>query len=360
MGKKKEATRWHKGMHLKWSQRLIIERMRLHGATTREIAEVIGCSHVCIARELKRGQYTHTNSDLTTERRYSPEQAERRYRMNLAAKGAQVKIGNDHALANTLEDLIVKRQYSPAAALAEIRKSGKAYRTSICTRTVYNYVEQGVFAFDQKSLPLRGRQKRRSRSLKDKIQKRASRGTSIDYRPREVDLRNTFGHWEMDTVYTSRKDRLKPCLLVLTERLTRKEMIIPMRDRTSASVIRALNSLERSMGAKTFSAVFQTITVDNGSEFSDFEGMEKSALRKRTPRTKVYYCHAHRSYERGSNENANKLIRRHFPKGTDLSLVSSKRFAEVEEWINYYPRKILDWKTSDELYRYWIEQIKHQ
>lgn len=334
--------------------------MRLQGVTTRAIAKVIGCSHVCIARELKRGQYTHTNSDLTTELRYSPERAEQRYRMNLAAKGAQVKIGNDYAFANELENLIVKRHYSPSAALAEIRNAGKVFRTSICARTVYNYVEHGVFAFDKKSLPLQGCYIKRKRSLKDKIQKRTSRGTSIDYHPREVDLRNTFGHWEMDPVYTTRKDRLKPCLLVLTERLTRKEMILPMRDRTSASVVRALNSLERSMGAKTFASVFRTITVDNGSEFSDFEGMQKSALRKRTPRTTVYYCHAHRSYERGSNENANKLIRRHFPKGTDLSLISSKRFAEVEEWINHYPRKILGRKTSDELYNHWIEQIKRK
>ena len=88
------------------------------------------------------------------------------------------------------------------------------------------------------------------------------------------------------------------------------------------------------MGAEKFSKVFRTITVDNGMEFSDFLGMEKSALRKRKARTKVYYCHAHRSCERGSNENANKLIRRHLPKGTDLSKVTQKQVAEIEEWID--------------------------
>ena len=116
--------RWHKGQHLKWDHRLIIERMRLRGATTREIAGVIGCSHVTIVKELKRGQYVHTNSDLTTEVRYSPEQAERRCRENLAAKGPQLKIGNDFKLANDLETLIVKKHFSPAAALAAVRASG--------------------------------------------------------------------------------------------------------------------------------------------------------------------------------------------------------------------------------------------
>lgn len=355
--KKNGMQRWHKGQHLQWSQRLIIERMRLQGATTRQIADVIGCSHVCISRELRRGRYIHTNSDLTTEERYSPEQAERRYRASLAAKGPQVKIGNDHAFARALENLIVKKRYSPSAAIAEIRNGTKTYDTMICPRTLYNYISSGVLACEKRDLPLKGKQKRRNRSQNDEIQKRASRGTSIEYRPAEVDLRRSFGHWEMDTVYTTKKDSLKPALLVLTERFTRQEMIIRMRNRTSGSVVRALNVLERSMGAAKFSKVFQTITVDNGSEFADFEGMEKSALRKRKARTKVYYCHAHRSYERGSNENANKLIRRHFPKGTDLSKIPVQKVAEVESWINNYPRKLLGWQTSNMVFRPWFDRL---
>lgn len=348
--------RRHKGQHLQWSQRLIIERMRLQGATTRQIADVIGCSHVCIARELKRGRYIHTNSDLTTEERYSPEKAERRYRANLAAKGPQIKIGNDHEYAKELEKFILKKKFSPSAALAAIRNGKKVFQTSICPRTLYNYISNGVLACEKKDLPLKGKQKRRNRSKKHEIQKRVSCGTSIEHRPIEVDYRVTVGHWEMDTVYTSRKDRLKPTLLVLTERRTREEIIVRMRDRTSGSVVRALNALERSMGAEKFARVFQTITVDNGSEFTDFEGMEKSALRKRKARTHVYYCHAHRSYERGSNENANKLIRRHFPNGTNFSQVSAKQIAEVEAWINDYPRKILGWKTSNMLFRPWFDK----
>ena len=358
MGKNEHVVMccWHKGQHLRWNQRLIIERMRLRGATTRQIAEVIGCSHVCIARELKRGRYIHTNSDLTTEERYSPEKAERQYRANLAAKGPQIKIGNDHAYAKELEKFILKKKFSPSAALAAIRNSKRTFQTSICTRTLYNYISGGVLACEKADLPLKGKQKRRNRSKKDEIQKRVSCGTSIEYRPLEVDYRLTFGHWEMDTVYTSKKDWLKPTLLVLTERYSRQELIIRMRDRTSGSVVRALNALERSMGAEKFAKIFKTITVDNGSEFADFERMEKSVLRKRKARTKVYYCHAHRSYERGSNENANKLIRRHFPKGTNFSQISAREIAAVEAWINDYPRKILGWKTSNMVYRPWFDK----
>ena len=75
--------RYRKGQHLKQTQRLLIEHLRLQGHSTRDIADVVGCSHVTVCNELKRGQYEHTNSDLTTEIRYSPEIAEQRYQTNL-------------------------------------------------------------------------------------------------------------------------------------------------------------------------------------------------------------------------------------------------------------------------------------
>lgn len=103
--------RYRKGQHLKQTQRLLIEHLRLQGHSTRDIADVVGCSHVTVCNELKRGQYEHTNSDLTTEIRYSPEIAEQRYQTNLAAKGAQVKIGHDHKLAKALETLVIKKNY---------------------------------------------------------------------------------------------------------------------------------------------------------------------------------------------------------------------------------------------------------
>ena len=350
--------RYRKGQHLKQTQRLLIEHLRLQGHSTRDIADVVGCSHVTVCNELKRGQYEHTNSDLTTEIRYSPEIAEQRYQTNLAAKGAQVKIGHDHKLAKALETLVIKKNYSPSAAVAELNNKGWDFDVKICARTVYNYIDTGVLNINRIDLPMKGRQKRRYRRIK--TQKRVSAGTSIDYRPTEVDERTTLGHWEMDTVYTTTKKakavRLKPALLVLTERLSRKELIIKMRDRTSASVVRALNRLERSMGAKKFTDTFRTITVDNGSEFANVDGMENSGLRKSAKRTKVYYCHAHHSWERGSNENANRLIRRWFPKGTDFSKVTAAQIAALQDWINNYPRKVLSWATSNTVYELYMQQ----
>ncbi|MCI9510525.1 MAG: IS30 family transposase [Angelakisella sp.] len=167
--------------------------------------------------------------------------------------------------------------------------------------------------------------------------------TSIEERPKEVKIRETFGHWEMDTVIGKAKGG-GPVLLVLTERLTRKEIIRKIGSKTTAEVARALNRLERDMGAR-FKRIFQTITIDNGSEFMDTAGMEKSCCTKGT-RTKVYYCHPYSSWERGSNENANGIIRRFIPKGTPIEEYSEKDIARVEQWINNYPRKILGYSTA--------------
>lgn len=139
-------------------------------------------------------------------------------------------------------------------------------------------------------------------------------------------------------------------LLVLTERKTRKEIIRRVDNHTSQEVIKTLNRLERDMGERKFRETFKTITVDNGTEFSDWEGMEKSRRNKKIPRTKIYYCHAYRSCERGSNENQNRMIRRFFPKGTNFDNVSKNAIKEVQKWMNDYPRKILGWLTPDELY----------
>ena len=100
-----------------------------------------------------------------------------------------------------------------------------------------------------------------------------------------------------------------------------------------------------------FRKIFRTITFDNGGEFSDVERLERSAVRKKIKRTKVYFCHPYSSYERGSNECQNKMIRRKFPKGTDFGGVSDAEVARAEEWVNNYPRELLEWKTSEMLFR---------
>ena len=125
--------------------------------------------------------------------------------------------------------------------------------------------------------------------------------------------------------------------------------MVKLKDKTRESVVAALDRLERRFGTM-FSKIFQTITVDNGSEFADVEGLERSCLRKGQKRTQVFYCHPYSSHERGTNENINGMIRRWFPKGTDFGKVSAKDVQAVEDWLNAYPREILGFRTADEVF----------
>lgn len=331
--------------HLSWTDRLKIEQMLKDGRHYQDIADEIGVHLRTIYNEVKRGRYIHTNSDLTEEERYSPDIAEMAYREHLAAKGPDLKIGKDHDLAQYIEKKIGEEGYSPAAVLGEIKESGLEFETSICETTLYSYIEKGVFlTITNADLPEKSKKKRPYKHVRKAA--RPAAGESIENRPEEINRRETVGHWEMDCV--EGKKKTKKTLLVLTERKSRKEIIIPMRDQTSKSVVRALDSIERKYGAQFYS-IFQTITVDNGSEFADCEGIEKSCRRKGN-RTKVYYCHPYSSYERGSNENLNKMIRRFFPKGTDFRQVTTKAIKKVEEWINNYPREIHGFKTADQVF----------
>lgn len=332
--------------HLTWNDRLRIESALKHGLTVQEIADEIGVHRNTIYNEVKRGRYVHTNSDLTEEERYNPDAAQRAYEEHLAAKGPGLKIGSDHKLADHIEQKIVEHGYSPAAVLGEIKEQGLRFGTTICEATLYSYIKKGVFLnLESSNLPNGGKKKRVYKRVK-KVAARKAAGTSIEERPAEVESRDDVGHWEMDCVVG--KQKTKKVLLVLTERKTRKEIIVLMKDKTTGSVVAALDQLERRYGT-LFSKLFQTITVDNGSEFADAGGMEKSCRRKGN-RTKVFYCHPYSSYERGSNENLNKMIRRWFPKGTDFRTVTKKAVQAVEDWINTYPRGILGFRTADAVF----------
>lgn len=338
-----ENSKEKKYEHLNYKKRLRLEvmlRQKIHKQT---IADELGVHLSTIYREIKRGEYEHLNSDYTTETRYSADKAEAVYQAGLAAKGAPLKIGNNFAVAEFIEKKIIEENYSPAAVCALLREEEnlEKYHITFCRATVYKYIDDGnIFPnVTNKDLPERGDRKREYKQVREK---KPPRGRSIEERPPEIDTREEPGHWEMDTVVG--KKRTKARLLVLSERATRREIIIRIKDGRAETVQKALDRLERIYG-KAFYKIFKTITVDNGSEFGNGEGIEKSCRRK-TKRTTVYFCHPYTSCERGTNENINRMIRRRFPKGTDFDTVTASQVQEVEDWINSYPREILGYKSA--------------
>ena len=335
------------------NDRIKMEALLNAGHSKAEVAKQLHFHRSTIYREYDKGKYMHRNSDYTEEERYSSDLGQKAHDYAQEGKGRALKIGNDRELAECIEDKIVNDKYSQEAALAEIAKGEKQFKTSISLRTLYRYIDNGIFLkLTNKDLPIKSKKKKHNKKVK--VQKRASAGESIENRPEEVKDREVFGHWEMDTV-KGQRGVTKSCMLVLTERKTRDEIIIKLKDQTAASVVEALDRLERKWG-DMFSKVFRSITVDNGVEFADYEGMEKSVFGEEK-RTFVFYCHPYSSWERGSNENNNRLIRRHIPKGEDFDGRQDAEIEYIEKWINDYPRGIFDYRTSAELFEEELQKL---
>lgn len=334
-----------------WNDRLKIDEMLRKGFKQVEIAHALHVSEATISREKRRATYVHTNSDLTEEVRYNPEGAQARYEVNKTAKGAPLKIGNDHKLATFIETLIADHKFSPCSALAEIENRGLQFDVTICRATLYKYIDQEVFLrITNKDLPFQG--KRRKHKTRHVRAARASRGESIEKRPDHINDRSEFGHWEMDLIDGRRGS--KSNVLVMTERQTRQEITRKIPDKTDESVVAAIDEIERKYGPR-FKEVFKSITMDNGGEFADCAGLERSIFGG--PRTKCYYCHPRNPQERGSNEKQNQMIRRHFPKGTNFDEIPEKELQRVTEWLNKYPRKLFEWGCSQRLFDAALEGI---
>lgn len=309
------------------------------------IARELGFCRQTIYNEIKRGQYhriVERHGYYYDEQHYSSDKAQQLHTYNQTGKGRPLKIGTDRAYADFLEEKIMKDRFSPAAALAAARAEG--HRTTICVSTLYSYIDKGIFLhLTNKHLWEKGRKKKRDYAPIRRIAH--PRLPSIENRPEQINQRIEPGHWEMDLVVGRAGSRA--VLLTLTERRSRRELIFKLPDRRASSVRTVFDCLEHQLGKAKFRETFQSITTDNGSEFLEYEKLRQSIYGG--VRFELYYCHSYSAWEKGSNENHNRMIRRFFPKGTDFGKVSKKRIAALQDWMNGYPRKVLDWKAPQEL-----------
>lgn len=348
MSQYNNTSELRKYKHLKERERYKIEILLKEGLKPIEIAQRMGKGLRTIEREIAKGKVRLLNYDLTYREEYCADAGQRVYDENARNKGPGLKIGKDHKLVRYIENKIKKEKYSPDAVIGEIREKGLEFEAEICTKTLYNYIDRGdVFlTLTNKDLPVKREGKKRDYK-KVKIAHKNLKGTSIEERPPKVEDREEYGHWEMDCV-VGKKEGGGAVLLVLSERSRREEIIIKMPNKTQESVVASLDRLERKYG-KEFKEKFKTMTVDNGSEFLDYKGIERSIRNDGMKRVNLYYAHPYSSWERGTNENINKMIRRFIPKGADINKISNARIKFIENWINSYPRRILGYKSANDM-----------
>lgn len=335
-----------------YQDRLKIEALFNASVSVVKIAEELGFHHSCVYRELKRGYYEYKNHDWTYTKKYSADRAQKVADFNLAGRAKDLKIGNDYEFLNYVEQMIIKKHYSPRAVLAEIQRRNLKFNTEVSYNTLYRYISAGVFPnLTRSDLPYKPR-KQKKRSII--VKKNSSLGKSIELRPDEASLRERFGHWELDSVIGKREKG--NTILVFTERLTRFEMIFRSNDKSALSTVKVMNALERKFG-KNFKNIFRSITCDNGVEFSSSDALEKSIYGRGSKRTNFYYCHPFSSAERGSNEKNNQMIRRWLPRGVKIENYSDQYIQDVANWLNDYPRGIFNYKSSRELFEIELSKL---
>lgn len=331
--------------HLTSFDRGKIAALHAEGKSMQAIADIVGCHKSTISRELKRGTVTQMKSDRTTFEAYFPDTGQRKYEENRKACFAKLKLDETIEFIRFAEKKILEDKWSPDAVCGYAKLHSLFDDAIVCTKTLYNYIDLGLIGVKNIDLPMKVRlntKKKRSRQNKRVL------GRSIEERPAEVEQREEFGHWEIDTVIGKKSQ--DETLMTLTERKTRKEFIFKITGKDCESIHAVIVDLQQKYGSK-FSQIFKTLTADNGSEFAELD------LSVKDVKTEIYFTHPYTSCERGTNERHNGLIRRFIPKGKPISSVSDVTIAYVENWCNQLPRKILGYRTPEECFQIELSKL---
>ena len=305
-------------------ERYRITALRMCRCSRAEIARQLQRHPSTIGRELRRN-VTHHDGDYRAEKAHSYATARRRRCRRRARFSA-----TDMAQVARL----VRRKFSPEQIVGVWKRTGGL---RISHETIYRQIRWdkqagGDLWRHTRILSKFGRKRYRSHDSRGVLPGKRP----IGERPVAVELRRRVGHWEGDTVMGS---DMHHCVLTLVERKTGYAIIKKLRARTMHEVTHAASRAIRSHCRN-----FKTITFDNGTEFHDYARLEQ-----RFP-LKVYFATPYHSWERGSNENFNGLLRQYLPKGTCMSTVTQRRCNQIADDLNHRPRKRHGFNTPATLY----------
>jgi IS30 family transposase len=336
-------------VHITERERFKIEGLLEGKKSVDEIALILGRDRSTIYHEKRRGTIRRLGYDFVEKEAYRANVGQADYEKQGRNKERSLKIGKDKELEAYIRIKLIKEKFSPDAIIGQIEADGLVFVGIITTKTLYNYIDAGFFAgISNKDLWQKRNKKKRGYKKVFRVNTQNRECRSIEERPKKVDNRVEYGHWEGDTIKGPMGSRAG--LFTLTERKSREEIIIKIAECTQAAIREAIDELEVSYGV-AFKVKFKSITFDNGVEFLGWRLLEVSLLKPAASRTTIYFAHSYSSWERGTNENQNRMIRRFVPKGTNIANISDKEVQWIQDWMNNYPRKILGYKTANQMAR---------
>lgn len=304
--------------------------MLWEGKSIRTIAKVLRRSHTSVSRELQRNY-------PACRKTYIPRAAHTRAVWKRKSRGRTERLKHEHIRQYVISHL--KHRWSPEQIAFRMREDiGQRISHEAIYQFIYTHVHRngwGLLKPGHEDLRpyLRRRRKRRLAKGSRRCQRIFKpQGVSIDVRPEIVEKRLRIGDWESDTVES--RDH-KPGINTLVERKTGLVFITKLEDKTGEATREAITKRLENIPA----TAKHTITFDNGPENRDWKPIERSTG------AHCYFAHPYHSWERGTNENTNGLIRDYFPKKTDFTTLSDEEIAFVEGELNSRPRKRLGWRS---------------
>ena len=300
-------------------ERYMLAALRRQGCNQSEIARSLGRHRSTVCREVRRNS---TRADghyraFTAQERTNGRRSRSRRNSRFTAE--------DFALI----DELLRRQWSPEQVAGYLRRRGLL---AISHETIYRHVWRDKRQGGLLHAHLRGaRERRRKRYGAYDSRGRLAGKRPISERPAEAETRERVGHWEADTVAGAGS---KDCVLTLVERKTGLVLVGKLADRTARGLSRRAVGLIRKHQER-----FETVTADNGTEFHDYGRVE------RLTGAVFYFARPYHSWERGSNENANGLLRQYLPKGASMAGLTQHKCNAIASRLNTRPRKRLGFRT---------------
>ncbi len=296
-------------------QRYQIYALKKMGHLQTQIAKCLSVNKSTISRELGRNQ---------GQRGYRPKQAHQKALKRRAGK-AQPRVPAETWVQ--VEEKL-RLDWSPEQISGWLKENA---HEPVSHESIYQYVYADKRTGGDLHTHLRCQKKYRKRQGGKDRRGKIPNQVSIEERPEVVDLRERLGDWEADTVIGAGQ---QGALVTLVERKSRFTLLDKVARRTADATQQAIVRLLRPHIAQVL-----TITFDNGKEFAYHEKVAQQL------QAEMYFAHPYASWERGTNENTNGLIRQYLPKGSDFSTITAEQLAFIRERLNQRPRKCLDFQT---------------
>jgi len=315
--------------HVNIDERENILKMKSEGKNLLEIADYLGRNKGTISRELNR------NTSSTGE--YKPHLAQRYYSKRRAESKQPYRLEDNGRLRQRVRNKL-KKYHSPEQISGRLETDyPDDPNMRVSPLTVYSWVKRDKAEGGEYYKFLRqGHRKRRKKHGSSDKRGRIPDRRPISERPDVVETRDRFGDWEGDSVSGKGHGSF---VATHVERKSRYLLSGQMKDKSADS----MNETTRRLFRKIPKSKRQTMTVDNGKEFAGFKEME------RTVGLCCYFADPYSSYQRGTNENTNGLLRQFFPKGTDFKKVTDVELDKAVALINNRPRKCLNYRTPNEV-----------